>query len=113
MIELAKYRCPLCFAVYDVWLDDGYPEDIEETRCPFCVPDDDELAPLGSYDPEASSLWSPYEEDDEQHEIAMTPEEIELLQVAEELGVNLQDPNARAILHEMEDDEVDIEARWD
>ncbi len=78
MIELARYRCPQCSAVIDVWLEDGYPEEIESTRCPFCTTESMEPV-YCQFDQEETDFYGG-------PETPMDPTELRELQVVEESG---------------------------
>lgn len=54
MIEFARYSCPRCGAVYDVWLEAGEPQD--DPWCPEC--EHDGITVPGLPDEEESSLWA-------------------------------------------------------
>lgn len=53
-IELARYSCPECGAVWDVWLEDG-EDDPTGTLCPDHLWLGEEI--LGERDLEAEDLW--------------------------------------------------------
>lgn len=55
MIELSRYTCPDCGAVWDAWLEDGETEH-SGSLCPDCLYNGDEI--LGIPDVEETDLWT-------------------------------------------------------
>jgi hypothetical protein len=55
--ELARYRCPRSDSVWDVWLEDGKPEERQNAFCPVCLAAG--VPVLGRIDRVETALWDP------------------------------------------------------